>query len=96
MKVSDVSEHDGVMFASAMQIMAIADKLFDALKLAGMPIQGPGMSKRADVAIWLREHSLQLAKAIEASRAAGDQSMKIKNMGPLPAPAKAARKKKDK
>lgn len=96
MKVSEVAQEDGLMAASLAQILAVADKLFDALKLAGLPIKGPGMDRRNEASRWLMGLCGIMAEQLKAAPA-GDGGIRIKSMGSMPAatPAKTPKKKKE-
>lgn len=101
MQVSNVSDQDGLMAASLMQTMAVAEKLFDALKLAGLPVTGPGLEHRAAAAAWLGQVAREMAAQLKVSRAAAAApapapaatGFKVKAMGPIPG-AKPSRKRR--
>lgn len=101
MQVHNVSDLDGQMAAALAQNMAVAEKLFDALKLAGLPVSGPGMDKRTESAKWLGGILNQMAKDLQTSRAAAatpvvekaSSVMKIKGMGPIGGSSSPSKKK---
>lgn len=98
MQVRDTTENDGILMASALQTLAVAERLFDALKLAGLPVSGPGLDKRAEASKWLTGVATAMAEQLRASRtaeaaakAAADSTFRVKSMGPIPGTATPAR-----
>lgn len=70
----------------------------DALKLAGLPITGPGLDKRTEAGKWLGGIAQQMAAQLKARKQeAPAQGFKVKSMGslsPSAAPTKAKKSRK--
>lgn len=88
MKISDISREDGIMAASLAQTLSVADKLLDALKLAGLPVTGPGLDRRVEAARWLHALCTEMARQLQPTPPAPETTtMRVKGMGSLPASA---------
>ena len=98
MKLSEINERDGLMAAHLLQFLAMSNKLVDALKLAGLPISGPGVDKREETNKWFTALASEMAKQIKAggSKPAEDTGFRVKSVGMGPSPASASTKPKAK
>lgn len=75
MEISKVTEKDALMAANLGQILTVSTRLLDALKLAGLPVSGPGLDRRDEVSRWLHELLVQMADNYKASKAVPSSSL---------------------
>lgn len=90
MRLSDITREDALMAANLAQILAVSDKLLDALKLAGLPVTGPGLDRRAEAQRWFLAICTDMAKQIQTPA----EPMRVKAMGDLQAAPRKTRKNK--
>lgn len=88
MEVSKVTEADGQACARLLQVLSVANRLFDAMKIAGLPVSGPGMDHREEIGRWLGSIAKSMGEQLKASRSA-PTGMKVRSMGKLPDRKKA-------
>lgn len=81
MQLTEISREDALMAAQVAQILSIADKVLDGLKLSGLPLPA-GLDRRPEALRWFQALCLQMARSLEQP-AAVDQTMRVKAMGSL-------------
>lgn len=65
MQVIGITAADAQHAAKLAQFLAMATKMVDALKLAGLPIEGPGVAEREASALWLGRLMSDMARQID-------------------------------
>lgn len=108
MKVTEPTPRDVEMATSTLQLLLVADKLLDSLKLGGFPVSGPGIDRRAESLQWfasvVRGTRGEGAVAAPASSppavapsppaASATGGFKVKAMGPLAPPPRGRGRKR--
>lgn len=93
MDVNNVSEQDARMAAYLMQLLAVSERLLDSLKLAGLPVNGPGLDRRTEACKWFVDLSKQMASSIQSQKKSQPE-VKVKAMGSTPGLTKKSRRNK--
>lgn len=101
MKIDQTTQDDGLMAASLLQILAVSERLFDALKLAGLPVTGPGLENRQKAQQWFINLTKQMAAQLQPPQTAAPpgpsspSGFRVKSIRPIGSSVpKPSRKKK--
>ena len=78
MEITKISEQDGLMIAHLLQFLAASNRLMDALKLAGMPVSGPGMGRREEASKWLGKLAEDMARQLKLP--SNNSSFRVKSV----------------
>lgn len=99
MDINNINDNDRLMMLTTLQVGAVAERLFDALKLAGLPITGPGMDRREEATKWLSALGRQMGDKIrtQAATLAPTEGMRVKSIKTMsPTVSSKQQKKKSK
>lgn len=96
MKVTDVTQADGKACAELGYLVEVACRLMDSLKLAGLPISGPGVDSREQVKVWVKHLAALMATEIKKAQTedTGIKNMTLNTTSKKLESAKPAKKKK--
>lgn len=78
MEVIKVTEEDAKRMAGALDLMSLVSKLVDSLRLAGLPIQGPGIQDKEHIRQWL--NGLAQGMAADLRKQKAEKPMAVKSI----------------
>jgi len=78
MEVSKVSQADGKSCAHLIELVSLVCKLLDALRLAGLPVSGPGVDGKEAAKRWISSVAQQMAADLQKQEA--EKPMVIKSI----------------
>lgn len=70
MEVSKVTEVDGKNCAHVIELLTLTSRLLDALRLAGLPVSGPGVTHKEEAKAWMVSLAGRMAADLRAQEAA--------------------------